>query len=57
MEIKKNVQPVPIMLLTLVDETEPLVKRGLKTKIFTTYQSLAASETELTETFKNLVAS
>lgn len=56
LEIKTAVQPIPIVLLTMIDKTDRLIIKGLKTKIFTSYQSLAGPEEEILQTFRNLVA-
>ena len=56
LERKKNVQPIPIILLTMANATEPLVKRGLKTKIFNKYLCLNSSEKEIVQAFSHFAS-
>lgn len=40
-EKKNKRQPIPILLLTMVEASRPIIKKGLKEKVFNTYISLA----------------
>ena len=53
LEMKKNFKSIPIILLTMIDETNPMVKRGLKDNIFNNCLSLASPEKVLIQTFRD----
>lgn len=55
LEKKNKLQPLPILLLTMLSDTQPMIRKGLKQGIFNKYLPLIASESELTQGIRTII--